>query len=401
MRTRISALCVLLLCLLLVPGVSAVAQEEGIIEGQVMNGTADAPPESVAGLEVALYEVTDDSVEVVATTISDADGSFRFEGLATDAERTYRFELEYQGIVYGAQSSFPAGDTILHVVATIHETTSGDDSLVVDRHHMILDFDSNAVTVRELYIFDNTGDRIYVGEEGTTLRFSLPDNAGDLAFGDVEIEAGMVATDEGFASTRRVPPGQTQVLYSYSVPYDGSQLTLRRTILYPTGNVDLLVPSTGVQVETGQLAYDGLTTAGDDTYLHFDGADLAPETTIEIRLSGSPQGAAVPFSSASPVLVAVREAAPAIVLGLALLGGLLPFLQLRMRKRGADLAAERGISGPETAGETDVASSAERDELLRLIADLDDAYAEGLVKEKAYRQLRDKMKKRLRSDRAE
>jgi 5-hydroxyisourate hydrolase-like protein (transthyretin family) len=396
MRTRILALCVLLLCLLFVPAVS-VAEEEGIIEGQVMNGTADAPADSVAGLEVTLYEVSDDSLELVATTISDGDGRFRFEGLATDADRAYRFELEYQGIVYGAQSSFPLGDTILHVVATIHETTSVDDSLFVDRHHMILDFDSNAVTVRELYIFDNTGDRIYVGEEGTTLRFSLPDNAGDLAFGDVETEAGMVATEEGFASTRRIPPGQTQVLYSYSVPYDGNHLTLRRTILYPTGNVDLLVPSTGVQVETGQLAYDGLTTAGDDTYLHFYGVDLAPDTAIEIGLSGSPQGAAVPLSSASPLLVAVREAAPAIALGLALLGGFLPFLQLRMRKRGAALPAESEVSGPE-APETEVESDADREELLRLIADLDDAYAEGLVKEKAYRQLRDKMKRRLKSD---
>jgi 5-hydroxyisourate hydrolase-like protein (transthyretin family) len=396
MRTRIFALCALLLCLLLAPAV-LIAEEEGIIEGQVMNGTADAPSDSVAGLEVELYELTENSAEPVATTISDDDGRFHFEGLATDADLAYMFELEYQGIVYGAQSSFPVGDTILHVVATIHETTSGDDSLVVDRHHMILDFASDAVTVRELYIFDNTGDRIYVGEGAITLRFSLPDDAGDLAFGDVETEASMVATDEGFASIRRIPPGQTQVLYSYSVPYDGSHLTLHRTILYPTGNVDLLVPSNGVEVETGQLAYDGLTTAGDDTYLHFYGVDLARDTTIEIRLSGSPQGAALPLSSTSPLLAAVREAAPAIALGLALLGGLLPLLQLRMRKRGADLPAENEVSGPE-APEREEESDADREELLRLIADLDDAYAEGLVKEKAYRQLRDKMKRRLKSD---
>jgi 5-hydroxyisourate hydrolase-like protein (transthyretin family) len=399
MRTRIFALCALLLCLLLAPAV-LIAEEEGIIEGQVMNGTADAPSDSVAGLEVELYELTENSAEPVATTISDDDGRFHFEGLATDADLAYMFELEYQGIVYGAQSSFPVGDTILHVVATIHETTSSDDSLVVDRHHMILGFDSDVVTVRELYIFDNAGDRIYVGEEGTTLRFSLPDNAGDLDFGDVEMEASMVATEEGFASTRRIPPGQTQVLYSYRVPYVGSPLTLRRTILYPTGNVDLLVPSTGVQVDTEQLAYDGLTTAGDDTYLHFYAVDLARDTTIEIGLSGSPQGAAVPLSSASPLLVAVREAAPAIALGLALLGGLLPFLQWRMRKRGAALPVESEVSGSEAA-EMEVELGVEQEELLRLIADLDDAYAEGLVKEKAYRQLREKMKKRLRSERAE
>jgi hypothetical protein len=106
----------------------------------------------------------------------------------------------------------------------------------------------------------------------------------------------------------------------------------------------------------------------------------------------------VPLSSVSPLLVAVRGAAPAIALGLALLGGLLPFLQLRVGRRESELPAEGEVSEPEAAAETEVESDADREELLRLIADLDDAYAEGLVKEKAYRQLRDKMKKRLRSD---
>jgi predicted outer membrane protein len=46
------------------------------------------------------------------------------------------------------------------------------------------------------------------------------------------------------------------------------------------------------------------------------------------------------------------------------------------------------------AGQTPDAK-AERDELAHLIADLDDAYAEGLVNEQAYEQLRARMKKRL------
>lgn len=394
MKKLIPLLSVLVLCLLAAPAV-VVAQDEGIIEGQVMNGTADAPEESVAGLEVALYRVIDESRELMTSTISDGGGRFRFEGLATDADIVYRFELEYQGIVYGAEGAFPSGNTVLHVVATIDETTSSDDSIVVDRHHLILDFASDAVILRELYIFNNVGDRIYVGEGGTTLRFSLPDNAADVSFADSETGADFVVTEEGLAFMRRVPPGETQILYSYSVPYDGRELMLRRGTLYPTGNVDLLVANAGVQVETAQLTYDGLMAAGDDTYLHFGAADVPADTPIELRLSGAPQsGSALP-SVESSMMVALREAAPAIAVGLALLGALLPFAQLRLAK------GRRGVGTPgptpvaEASERGDVGTDAQREELLRMIADLDDAYAEGLLNEEAYRQLSDKMKKRL------
>ncbi|MGB9301518.1 MAG: hypothetical protein WCD51_13130, partial [Anaerolineae bacterium] len=124
-----------LLWLVTTPAV--LAQGEGIIEGQVANGTAGAPPESVAGLEVTLYEVADGAAELMATTTSDGDGWFRFEGLATEPDRSYRFQLEYEGIVYGAVSGFPADDTLLRVAATVYETTASDSNIAVDRHHVI------------------------------------------------------------------------------------------------------------------------------------------------------------------------------------------------------------------------------------------------------------------------
>jgi len=394
MKRQVLLFSVLLLCLLAAPA-AVLAQDEGIIEGQVMNGTADAPEDSVAGLEVSLYQWVGESRELVTSTISDDEGRFRFDGLATAEDIVYRFELEYQGIVYGAESVFPSGDTVLRVVATIHEITSSDESLVVDRHHMILDFASDAVVVREFYIFNNVGDRIYAGEDGLTVRLSLPDGATDIAFEDAETGADYVLTQEGLAFVGLVPPGEKQILYSYSVPYDGSQLTLRREILYSTSNLDLLAANLGVQVETAQLSYQGLTAAGDDTYLHFAAENVPSGSAIELQLSGAPQGATALPSEESAMVAALREAAPAMAVVLALLGALLPFAQLRLRKRRPE-AAEPGVAPQaEILEEAGVETDTQHEELRRLIADLDDAYAEGLLNEEAYRQLSDKMKKRL------
>ncbi len=394
MNRRILLLWVLLLCLLTAPAV-VLAQDEGIIEGEVMNGTADAPEDSVAGLEVALYQWVGESMELVTTAISDDDGRFRFEGLATDEDIFYRFELEYQGIVYGAESSFTSGDTALRVVATIHEITGSDESLVVDRHHMILDFDSDAVVFRELHIFNNVGDRIYAGADGITLRLALPDGATDIAFEDAETGADYVLTEEGLAFVGLVAPGEKQVLYSYSVPYDGSQLTLRREILYPTSNLDLLAANVGVQVEVAHLTYQGLTAAGDDSYLHFAAENVPADSAIELQLSGAPQGAVALPSMESSMVVALRDAAPAMAVVLAVLGTLLPFVQFRLRKTRPETAERATVPQVETVEEAGVETDAQHEELRRLVSDLDDAYAEGLLTEEAYRQLSDKMKKRL------
>jgi hypothetical protein len=360
------------------------AQGEGVIEGQVTNGTAGAPAESVAGLEVALYEVVGGSPVPLATTTSDAEGWFRFEGLATHPDLSYSFQVEYEGIVYGAQSGFPADETLLHVAATVYETTTSDSNIVVDRQHVIVDFGAGTALFQELYIFNNTGDRIYVGEAGTTLRFSLPDGAADLSFSDAETEAHMVQTDSGLAFVRPVMPGQSQVMYSYDLPYDGTALAVSRRVLYPTSSLDLLVANAGVLVESPQMAYQGVTGGDQTAYQHFSAENLPGETVVELRLSGSPQEAGGTAGGRTGWSRGLYEFGPMMALALGLLGGLLPFAQRRWGRR------------PEPAAEREVDPGTQRGELLHLLADLDDAFAEGRLDEESYRQLRGKMKGRLR-----
>jgi 5-hydroxyisourate hydrolase-like protein (transthyretin family) len=382
MRKLALLLIAVLLCLVTTPAV--LAQGEGIIEGQVSNGTAGAPAESVAGLEVTLYEVADGAAELVTTTTSDSDGWFRFEGLATEPDRRYRFQLEYEGIVYGALSGFPVDETLLRVAATVYETTASGSNIRVDRQHVIVDFVDGDAQFQELYILNNTGDRIYVGEEGTTLRFSLPDGAADVTFTNAETAAHFVEIDGGLGFVRAVMPGQKEVMYTYSLPYDGTDLTVSRRVIYPTSSVDLLVANTGVQVESPQMVYEGLSGGGEMAYLHFSAKELAVDAVVELRLSGSAREPGVPALARPSWSRVLQESGPTLALALGLLGALLPFALMRWGRR-SDAAAE---------GEVDATS--QRAELLHLIADLDDAFAEGRLDEESYRQLRGKMKERLR-----
>ena len=389
-------LLVLCLSLLLLLCSSAVlsAQGEGIIEGQVINGTAGAPRQGVVGLEVTLYEVTEGSRALLETTFSDGQGRFEFEGLATDSDRTYEFQLEYQGIVYGAQSAFPSGDTLLRVAATVYETTTSDSGMVVERQHVLIDFEAGVLVIRELCLLNNTGDTIYVGQEGITARFSLPSGAEGLTFSDTELAPHFLETEEGFAYVRPVMPGQKEVLYAYRVPYDGRQLALSRGLVYPTGSYDAMIADVGVEVESAQLEYQSLTGGGETAYLHFNGQNLPAGSEIVVQFSGNPQGAAAPGRTGFELDLGLQRYAPGIALLMVVLGASLPLVQVRLGQGRGSSSEAMGPGVEPRAGQI-LDAKAERDELAHLIADLDDAYAEGLVNEQAYEQLRARMKKRL------
>ncbi len=370
------------------------AQGQGIIEGQVVNGTAEASPQSVAGLEVVLYTLNAEGQEFKASSTTDEEGRFHFERLDTNGERRYRFQLEYQGITYGGESAFPQGETVLPIIATVYETTRSDEAIVVNRHHVITDFAADALVIQEMYVFDNTADRIYVGEEQSTLVFSLPADATDPTLDDPRLESNTIKTEEGFASRLPVAPGQSQVLFSYTLPYNGKDRTLVRKIVYPTSNFDLMIADVGVQGESPQLAYRGLEGGEETSYLHFEAQDLLPNSEIQIRLSGTPQLMRRALSLEPSLGLRLQEISPWIALSLALLGALTAFTQVYLRTR-PQKVKNTWLSRVQTIAHADSELQVQRQDLLQLIADLDDAFADGRITEEAYQELRKSMKGRV------
>ncbi len=370
------------------------AQGAGIIEGQVVNGTAGVGLDTVAGLEVTLHRLGPERDELVAVDTTDEGGRFRFQDLSADAEVGYRFQLEYRGVTYGADVAFSAGDTIVPIVATVYETTTSDEGIVTTRHHLIVGFGANTLLVQELYVIDNTTDRIYVGGEEGTLRFFLPADATELSVDDVRLRLNTVETDEGFASLLPVAPGQAQVLYSYLLPYDGTGRVLSPKVLYPTGDLDVMIADVGVQGESSDLTYRGLTGGEDTSYLHFEARNLARGAEVQIRLSGAPQLTGQAPLRGTSLHFTLQRLWPWIALALALLGALLAFVQFYLRPgRQALLPGAPSRTGG--TGQGDSQLKIQRQELLQLVADLDDAFAEGRITQEGYRELRQSVRSRL------
>src|SRR5262245_15253873 len=106
MRVEISLKSAAWLCAALVmflaPGWFLLAQVEAQaptnIEGQIVNGTADAPPGILADVPVTLFQITA-AGPVTQTMPADADGRFLFTDVISDAN-AYFTRVDYAGIRY-------------------------------------------------------------------------------------------------------------------------------------------------------------------------------------------------------------------------------------------------------------------------------------------------------------
>jgi len=269
----------------------ALAQGQGVIEGVVTNGTSGEP---VVGQGITLRLFKGMEEEEVLTSSTDEEGRFRFQNLATGGEYAYLVQLVYQEVGYTSDVlTFTEGESRLDVPITVYETTESDAALHIERAHFFIDFDPQvrAISVGEMYIFTNEGDKVYIGEDGATLRFSLPPGAYNLRFERGALGERFLETQDGFADTRPVPPGVgvRQLLFSYALGYDASDYILSREIFYPIATLNVLVPDVGVQVSSDQVAFQEMQRTKGQAYLNFVGQNLARGERLILNLSNLPR----------------------------------------------------------------------------------------------------------------
>ncbi|MFQ5595682.1 MAG: cytochrome c [Anaerolineae bacterium] len=366
------------------PGFTAVkkATGEGVIEGQVIDGTAGAQAD-MAGLAITLFPFVGQTTLDPITTTTTTDGRFRFESLPTEADRRYGLQTQYLGVSYFhpeliGLSENPSASATVHV----YETTTDDTAIDVQRNHVIIEFANNRLQVAELYIFRNSGDRTYVGD-GSTLRFRLPEGAGSVRFDDARMNQSTRLDAAGVVDTLPVTPGSRQVLMSYSLPYSGRSITFEKAIEYSTESLNVLVADVGVEVDAGPMvAGEPVSTQSDVRFLNFTQQGASAGDQLILKLTNLPEG-----GSAASAGVPVDRSGSLRWFGLGFVLLALAFIMgypaLRPRLVDEDFLDE------DTAG---VVLRRQRQMLLEELVDLDDAYAAGELAESSYRDTRSEVK---------
>ncbi len=361
---------------------SSFAVDEGVIKGGVMNLTGGS--KAVAGQEVVLHRLNQETEDLTLEAVTDAQGNFEFNGLVTASYYKYYLTSHYGGADYFSERvGFTENETVRDVRLNVYDTTTSDKDISVDIDHILVDVGDGLMVVNEIMVVRNSGDRAYIGskeiEPGKkeTIRFSLPPGATELRLNEGLEKGAIVRTPDGFSYTSAVPPGMRNMTYVYQLSFDSRQFNFSRRLLYKTEKLFLLVLNTKAKVDIRGLQAQGLVTLDNRRYWSFKGEKLKSGDTFRLSFTDLRSG------NSSPLLMWA-----AVVAMLGVVGTLASYSLLRGRLGRKETVRESEIDPQEPLRQ-------ERKDLLTAIAQLDDRYEAGAVSEEAYHREREKHKNRL------
>ncbi|NJL96128.1 MAG: hypothetical protein HC915_21560, partial [Anaerolineae bacterium] len=283
------------------------------LNGTLVNGTAGATAPADLPLTLRVVGLMADGQPqqlYEGQTVATPDGSFSFTDVPKSDRALGVVQTDYAGVRQTSDQFFPAGieGESFDLTMTIYETTTDSSVIEIDYVESVID----AVTAEgasltfQFYEFVNTGDRVYIGEEGRTLRILLP--AGALApnvqtsIGDPGERFEIVREEEAFVfyDSESVPPGPFErIAVSYGHPYPG-EMSISQRFVYPVldSNVFIAQPR-GLALESDQLQP---ADSGDFNGMPYLGFNLVPEplpvgTALSYRIFDGPNAA----SAAPPV----------------------------------------------------------------------------------------------------
>jgi mono/diheme cytochrome c family protein len=378
----------------------------GVISGVLTNGTSGAP---LAATEVELRAFTPELEQTLTlTTTTDATGAFRFDVADTPPDWVYIAGTSFDGLGFSSSADqLSRSRTTLDLPITVFDKTTDAAAVSVAQLHIVLEFADDLVQVSQLYIFSNAQEAVYVGPTGNpdegVIEIGVPEGAQNLmfqrSFGAMESflpASDFVATDRGWADPLPLRPGEgaLTLLVSYTLPY-ADALTISHPIFYTTTSGAIILPDNGVAVVGDEWTEGEPQSFGqNEIFRNFGRAGLAAGETLTIELDGRPT---VVTDEATGGNVANRDTTTELLIGggallLAAVGGVFLWRYWQGRQAGETWDEAPAYA---TAAPLMPTANSERDDLLRRIAALDDAYDAGQLPEADYRAQREELKQRL------
>lgn len=362
----------------------ALAAGEGSISGQVVNETPGGSAIGLLDVTLITYSNGKQADGEQKTTVDSA-GRFEFKGLSTETGTTYRVGTTFQDADYiSPEITLTAESLAQSVELSVYDATTSDANIYVSNGHIIAFTNQGGLDLTEVWRFSNVASRTFTGTKGktgrSTLQFTLPDGAVLFSPGEGFTYEN---TDTGVVFTRAVPPGVTDISFTYVIPYQGSNITISRKADYPIADFRFLVEDTGVKVTSAALTAGGVKTINGTNYQDFFAGNLAKGATLDASFSGIVKPNAASSEPFSPL--------PWLLGGIVVLGLVFAFAYTRLKKKQMFAGSPASLVAAQQAEQ----SSGEEDALLQEMARLDDDHGAGMLEEAEYRARRSRAKGRL------
>lgn len=317
------------------------------VQGYVLNPLTET---RVANAQVTFFIEQDGQLNEILRKESDAQGRFAFSGPFLTADVRFVLAASYRDALYPT-STLGVGE-YNQVILEVYEPTTSDAQIRIAQHDLVINLGAASINVGHLVQVENRGDSTYVGrgqgQERRVTEFALPTDLFNLR----DQDGGLAQANPGqFFDNRPLPPGTSQVGFSFEL--DPRQLDegYLYTATYATDVVNVLIQPSDIQVsppftDLGEVAFH------DQKYRH-----------LQLTRVQSGQSTLIPLPLARPTRWLLKW----VALSGALLSALLVLFIIRLP------AAPRNAAA--LAAEDDMLQR-QQDDLLGQLARLDDAYSD-------------------------
>lgn len=225
--------------------VSAAAADT--VRGYVVDPTSES---AVTEVEVSFSLFGESGVgdEMLRKSV-DGDGHFEFSGPFLKQGLAFSLTAFYRGVPYPS-SRLQVGEQ-KEIVLEVFEPTHDPGDIHITTEHLFLTLQKGDLEVALLLHVDNTGERTFVGtEHGGERRvteFRIPTGA----FGLQSHSGGLVRADaRRLFDTQPLPPGASQIGFSFHVDAEDFPGEYVHSVLYPTDALDVYVHPSDIHLHT-------------------------------------------------------------------------------------------------------------------------------------------------------
>jgi len=259
------------------------------LKGTIINGTN---PNIIYEYQVSLMSTQNSSTELIEIDSKTTSSNFEFSKINIDESFTYFLMITHQEIptiVFLEEI-----DDQYEVDIVVHDRAfTPEDISIIDYSIMIphLSPESDVVSILGLISFENIGNKTFYADLSdpnlsglNLLRFSLPENFENLSV-DSDLPPGNVMQiPTGFALSNPVPPGQHQILYSYSMPRNTTSINYTIRLPFGAKKFKLLAPEK-TDINKNEILTNELTEVDEKIYEVLSGNNIKNGEIINIQIN--------------------------------------------------------------------------------------------------------------------
>ncbi len=382
----------ILLLFLFLP--AAYAQQKGVAEGRVVNGTD--PSIIVRSVELDIVEL-DAGMRIVKTTATDSSGRFRVDGLPESGQLMIR--VSYKDVNYHRMFN-PGANGRSTVEIEVYEPTTSMKDIKTGESRMAFQLVGDQVRSLESVTFDNKTKppRTFMNPEGN-LRFSksqgivAPPELRVIAPGSAMplLQAPLESPDgQSYYSLYPLRPGVTSFEIQQVLPYSNHTYAYRKKFYVDVDSMDI-----AVMPKDMVLSGPGLTRISTDEKQNFSiyrSAPIKAGTEVTWTFTGG-TAISVPEAAEAGGGSAVESRpdfirSKALVIGPLLLMGFVLVLWVAFNRTPKDTAKPPGHRTGDLRNR--------REQLLNAIAELDHNYEMRAISQSEFLRQREESKRQLR-----